>query len=93
LDKQRQAQSTTNCYAPFNIERFTTALPEAAGATLDDIEFVALILFSDGGSGTRGVGGWCAGEDGGSVARRVASALPGILSEVGAVKLKIQAGS
>jgi hypothetical protein len=41
-------------------------------------------LFGDGGGDTRGLGGWCAGKDGGSVARRVASALSGICGEVGA---------
>jgi hypothetical protein len=57
----------------------TAALAEAADATLDDTDFVALMfLFNDGGGDTRCVGGWCAAEDGGSIARRVASALSGI---------------
>jgi AcrR family transcriptional regulator len=34
-------------------------------------------LFGDGGRDSRGVGGWCATEDGDSLARGVASALPG----------------
>jgi hypothetical protein len=34
-------------------------------------------LFGDGGRDSHGVGGWCATEDGGSLARGVAGALPG----------------
>jgi hypothetical protein len=46
------------------------------------------VLFNDSGGDTRCVGGWCAGEDGGSIARRVARALSGIRGEVAAFKLR-----
>ena len=48
----------------------TAALAEAAGATLSDTEFVALMLYSAmGGGDTCVVGGWCAKEDAGSSLR------------------------
>jgi AcrR family transcriptional regulator len=50
----------------------TTALADAAGPTLGDMEFVALLImlyFGDGRRDSRGVGGWCATEDGDSLAR------------------------
>jgi hypothetical protein len=39
----------------------TVALAEAARATVEDMEFVALIFYSAMEGATRGVGGWCAG--------------------------------
>ena len=47
------------------------------------------VVFGNGGSNSRGVGGRCAVKDGGSVARGVAGALPGICGEVCALQLKI----
>jgi hypothetical protein len=47
-------------------------------------------VFGYGRGNTRGVGGWSAAEDGGSVSRGVAGTLPGVYGEVGAAKLKGQ---
>jgi hypothetical protein len=62
----------------------TVALAEAAGATVEDMEFVALIFYSAMEGATRAVLEAGAPEDGGSFARRAASALSGIRGEVGA---------
>jgi AcrR family transcriptional regulator len=69
----------------------TAALADAVGSNVGRHGICsANALFGDGGRDSRGVGGWCATEDGGSLARGVAGALPGVCGEVGGVKLKIR---
>jgi AcrR family transcriptional regulator len=63
----------------------TAALADAAGPTLGDTEFAALILYSAMAGATRAML-----EAGAPLARGVAGALPGVCGEVGGVKLKIR---